>query len=148
MLDSCFYCGKGLVPASRKHPLNEYTMDHILPISRGGEHVAENIVAACRQCNTHKGNRTLDEFRDLVYRQNFPQFYRLSIALRLAAKMHPSHLSFELETLATRFADANEFVVFEGEKNVGTGDSVGAGELPDYPWVSVSDDLDRKPRSS
>jgi 5-methylcytosine-specific restriction endonuclease McrA len=37
------------------------TVDHIVPRSRGGEHVWSNVVAACRRCNGHKGNRLLHE---------------------------------------------------------------------------------------
>jgi 5-methylcytosine-specific restriction endonuclease McrA len=33
------------------------TMDHVIAISRGGEHSAENIVPACRPCNSKKKDR-------------------------------------------------------------------------------------------
>lgn len=35
------------------------TMDHIEPISRGGQHTAENIVPACKSCNSSKGAKPL-----------------------------------------------------------------------------------------
>ena len=35
----------------------QLTRDHIVALSRGGEHVAENIQAVCRSCNSRKGNR-------------------------------------------------------------------------------------------
>lgn len=34
------------------------TIDHVLPRSRGGHHVWENVVAACARCNHTKGDRT------------------------------------------------------------------------------------------
>lgn len=34
------------------------TIDHVLPRSRGGGHVWENVVAACARCNHLKGDRT------------------------------------------------------------------------------------------
>ena len=46
----CQYCG-----ASAEN------IDHIIPRSRGGEHVWENVVAACRPCNTRKEDRLLHE---------------------------------------------------------------------------------------
>lgn len=46
----CQYCGRGAE-----------TLDHVLPRSRGGRHVWENLVAACRPCNHTKADRTLDE---------------------------------------------------------------------------------------
>jgi len=35
------------------------TMDHIQPISRGGEHTTENIVPACQPCNSSKNARSI-----------------------------------------------------------------------------------------
>lgn len=46
----CQYCGS---PAEN--------IDHVVPRSRGGEHRWENVVAACRRCNTRKGNRSLEQ---------------------------------------------------------------------------------------
>ncbi|MDD5510884.1 MAG: HNH endonuclease signature motif containing protein [Dehalococcoidales bacterium] len=43
----CAYCGE-------KKPL---TMDHIIPINKGGHHVKENIIPACLRCNAKKGDR-------------------------------------------------------------------------------------------
>ena len=37
------------------------SIDHVLPRSKGGEHVWENVVAACRPCNTRKRDRLLSE---------------------------------------------------------------------------------------
>ena len=45
---TCQYCG------STKAGL---TVDHVIPRSRGGKSVWENIVAACATCNRRKGNR-------------------------------------------------------------------------------------------
>lgn len=36
---------------------HELTFDHVIPRSRGGRTEWENIVAACRDCNTQKGNQ-------------------------------------------------------------------------------------------
>jgi 5-methylcytosine-specific restriction endonuclease McrA len=46
----CQYCG-----------LAAENVDHVIPKSRGGEHVWENVVAACRRCNSRKENRFPDE---------------------------------------------------------------------------------------
>lgn len=37
------------------------SIDHVLPRSKGGEHIWENVVAACRPCNTRKRDRLLSE---------------------------------------------------------------------------------------
>ncbi|VGO21583.1 HNH endonuclease [Pontiella sulfatireligans] len=43
----CHYCG-GTFPAS------ELTMDHILPVVRGGKSVKSNCVPCCKECNNDK----------------------------------------------------------------------------------------------
>lgn len=43
------------------------SIDHVLPRAKGGEHVWENVVAACRHCNMRKGDRLLAE-TDLILR--------------------------------------------------------------------------------
>ena len=37
------------------------SIDHVMPRSRGGLHVWENVAAACRRCNLDKRDRTPDE---------------------------------------------------------------------------------------
>lgn len=51
---ACFYCGSSV---------SEITVDHIIPISRGGRHSIGNIVPACKRCNSSKHDRLLVEWR-------------------------------------------------------------------------------------
>jgi 5-methylcytosine-specific restriction enzyme A len=44
---TCHYCGKTVGP-------DALTMDHIIPLSRGGTSERFNIVAACKDCNNRK----------------------------------------------------------------------------------------------
>ena len=44
----CVYCG---TTAGR------LTLDHVIPRSRGGESIWENVVTSCAPCNLRKGNR-------------------------------------------------------------------------------------------
>ena len=48
----CVYCGTA---GSR------LTLDHVVPRSRGGDSVWENVVTSCAPCNHKKGNRLLAE---------------------------------------------------------------------------------------
>ncbi|MBF0111111.1 MAG: HNH endonuclease [Desulfamplus sp.] len=43
----CYYCGANFPP-------KELTMDHIVPISRGGKSVKNNVAPCCKTCNTKK----------------------------------------------------------------------------------------------
>ena len=48
---TCQYCGH----------VKEISIDHILPVSRGGKSTWENTVTACQKCNSKKGNKTPEE---------------------------------------------------------------------------------------
>lgn len=50
----CQYCGV-------KFPMSKLNYDHVLPRSKGGKTVWENIVMACYPCNDKKGHLTLAE---------------------------------------------------------------------------------------
>lgn len=54
--NTCQYCAE-------EFPTRVLTLDHVRPISRGGPTSWENVVAACRDCNQKKGNRTPEEAR-------------------------------------------------------------------------------------
>ena len=43
----CYYCGI-------EAPPGELTMDHIVPIIRGGRSTRNNVVPACKKCNNKK----------------------------------------------------------------------------------------------
>lgn len=53
----CQYCGK---------ETKDLTVDHVTPRQRGGKHVWENLVSACKQCNHRKAARTPEEARMLL----------------------------------------------------------------------------------
>lgn len=48
---TCKYCG------ATKH----LTIDHVIPVSRGGQNTWKNLVTCCFQCNNKKGNKTPEE---------------------------------------------------------------------------------------
>ena len=51
---TCQYCG--CLP-----PKDELTIDHVIPRSRGGKSVWENVVLACMKCNMRKGNLLVNQ---------------------------------------------------------------------------------------
>jgi 5-methylcytosine-specific restriction endonuclease McrA len=65
----CQYCGRSDVTL---------TIDHVLPLSRGGEDTWENLVCACVHCNNTKGDRTPEEASMLLRRR----------------PMRPNHVTF------------------------------------------------------
>lgn len=48
----CVYCGA----------TEDLTVDHVLPISRGGTNDLSNLVTACRPCNSSKNAKTPEEW--------------------------------------------------------------------------------------
>lgn len=51
----CFYCGKKLNRGN-------FTIDHIKPVSKGGEDTYRNLVPACKKCNEEKADKELDDY--------------------------------------------------------------------------------------
>lgn len=47
----CQYCGSK----------QDLTIDHVIPRSKGGQDIWENLVACCIKCNLKKGNKLLSE---------------------------------------------------------------------------------------
>ena len=56
----CCYCGVGIEDGAL------LTLDHLIPHSQGGTNVSDNLITACRTCNSARANRTLDEFAERV----------------------------------------------------------------------------------
>lgn len=50
----CLYCGRHRSDLRGRAFL---TRDHVIPISRGGMNIWENVVTACSPCNNRKGSR-------------------------------------------------------------------------------------------
>jgi len=50
----CYHCEQ------KFHP-SELTMDHLIPIARGGVSDKKNCVPSCKECNTKKGYKTRAE---------------------------------------------------------------------------------------
>lgn len=83
----CQYCG-------RKWPTSELSIDHIIPLSRGGRTLWANVVCACTGCNKRKGGRTPAQAgMSLVRRPAEPRF-NPAIRLKLRRKKYYSWKQF------------------------------------------------------
>lgn len=61
----CYLCGHLL-------DVNDYHVDHIIPIRHGGTHTEENLAATCPQCNIRKSDQSVSltvRTRQAVLRQ-------------------------------------------------------------------------------
>ena len=57
----CYHCGEKLAK-------DKLTMDHLVPVARGGKSTKKNCVVCCKDCNNRKGHKlgvelTMEEMR-------------------------------------------------------------------------------------
>jgi endogenous inhibitor of DNA gyrase (YacG/DUF329 family) len=57
--NKCFYCG---IKMTKRMGPKQRTRDHIVPIKHGGLDTIDNIVPACRSCNSSKGIKKFEDF--------------------------------------------------------------------------------------
>ncbi len=57
----CYYC-------ERQFPPKELTMDHIVPLIRGGKSTKGNIVPSCKECNSKKKHMLPVEWEEYLER--------------------------------------------------------------------------------
>ena len=57
---TCQYC---------ERQMSDLTIDHVIPRSRGGMHVWDNVVSACKACNHRKGGKSIAEARMALHKQ-------------------------------------------------------------------------------
>ena len=107
---SCSYCGE----------TRSLAVDHLLAKSRGGPDTGDNIVWACRCCNSSKG--ATDVLIWLVSRDQFPSLYLLRRYLKLAIEWTTENsllnlpleeanhhvLPFSLASIPTKFPPPRE----------------------------------------
>ena len=76
----CQYCGK-------RFTASELSLDHVVPISRGGRSSWENVVCACLPCNVRKGIKLFGECdMVLIRRPEKPKWHPLH---RLQGRPYP-----------------------------------------------------------
>jgi hypothetical protein len=63
----CGYCGKrlnmSLGPSEYHTSPDVPTVDHMQPVSRGGNSDLDNLMPCCSKCNQVKNNKTVEEYR-------------------------------------------------------------------------------------
>lgn len=80
----CIYCGvePGMLQKDKVMTKNDFTIDHIVPRSRGGKDTWTNTACACAACNHRKGDRLPNEAgMKLAWEPKTPRTSYLVIAL-------------------------------------------------------------------
>ena len=97
----CGYC-------RTKIGLSEVTVDHKIPISRGGPDCRDNMICSCEPCNHLKGNRTAEEFRGLISNipydlmQKEPK-YRAAIRFGMIREHRKKRIQFQYEVMERKW---------------------------------------------
>lgn len=86
----CIYCGKK----------GDLTLEHILPLSRGGPDTADNAVFICRTCNCSKGAKRLYEWFGLKNRNKIPRIAKGKY-LKLVYSIHESNGTLNIFDVST-----------------------------------------------
>lgn len=82
-LYTCQYC-------NTPYTKSNLTLDHVIPISKGGKTEWNNIVSACNPCNANKADKTNIKPKKLPY---VPDYYDL-VNKRKELDMHIAHPSW------------------------------------------------------
>lgn len=62
----CQLCDRKVDPAVKWPDPRSASLDHVVPLSMGGDHSRENTALACLECNVRKGNRPAGEQLALI----------------------------------------------------------------------------------
>lgn len=87
---ACAYCG------GREN----LTVDHLVPRIRGGRDAADNLILACRSCNSSKGSKDLLDW--MQSKGNFPSIFLLRRYLKIVARYCEQEALMEMEVAALR----------------------------------------------
>ena len=92
----CIYCGR---------PISEYnaTLDHIIPMSRGGYSEDENLVVCCKECNYRKYTFYVRDFIALMPFRKQRAFYN-----RVRTLYHQGKICEEKYMLLTDSGSVNK----------------------------------------
>ncbi|MCK4344764.1 MAG: HNH endonuclease [Bacteroidales bacterium] len=109
----CNYCGS----------TEKLALDHIFPQKYGGQDNAENLIFACRACNSSKGKKDLMEW--MIFRGQFLPLMIIRRYLKLTfnycnenglldkkiVELKEMELPFKIELLPTNYPNPNELIL-------------------------------------
>lgn len=72
----CLYCGS----------VENLTVDHIIPRSKGGKNGLDNVTKACENCNLLKSSHDINQFYEKMVDYRFKSYYMFHQSLKLHRK--------------------------------------------------------------
>jgi len=87
--NTCQYCGSVV-------SLEEASIDHVIPGSRGGQYVWNNVATSCVKCNQAKGNKTPEEWGRPLKRKPVPLKWDVKFIKEVHSKMRDENKIWRL----------------------------------------------------
>jgi len=87
---TCQYCGRELSKNAISNKEKNFkkikaTIDHLIPVSRGGKSSWDNCVCSCFECNNKKSNRTMSEanmsLKNKPFKPTISEFIKLKLEI-------------------------------------------------------------------
>ena len=97
----CFYCLRRLEEEAK-------TLDHVVPLVKGGSNSYRNLVSCCAECNSYKVEKPAGDFLRGLYREGRLTAAELTKRLRALEELAAGRLRPVLETTACPSADGEE----------------------------------------
>jgi len=82
---ACYYCGS----------TSKLSVDHLIPRIKGGADESDNLIWACRSCNSSKRDR--DMLQWMIDKKSFPSIYLLRRYLKIVMRYCESNGLLDLE---------------------------------------------------
>jgi len=148
--ERCWYCGVPVhAPMLAPNPYgspNKFadirtlrTTDHKIPRSQGGSNFGDNKVTACFSCNASKGSKTIEEYREYLFRVSPPGQAQAALCEAVAQNVLPPELADQLQ-VAINFIDMTFPVpVFWGEREESREGLSDMGPLFTQPSAATAD---------
>lgn len=90
----CAYCGKMI-------EYDDMTIDHINPLSKGGNNDLANTIPSCQLCNNQKADRSIEEFQafleDITETLDENKQYRIALRYKKIAIVKRQSVVFFFE---------------------------------------------------
>lgn len=92
---TCHYCRRQSDSYTSDPDGQPWNTDHVKPLSLGGPHTLDNVVLACRSCNSSKGvkdaPKPLSERTPLAVKGNAPQYQQIMRGQSVVRRMAKHH---------------------------------------------------------
>lgn len=94
----CYYCGKRITEE------DQITVDHKIPLARGGQTAEFNLVICCKECNNTKSNLTEIEYKQII-NKSLEQFHKMELYRIITQDCTKRRLGFYQNKLTKQRAD-------------------------------------------